>query len=911
MDVIQTEKKGYGLRALQNILPGRFVIEYVGEVISEFKFRKRAEEYKQKGNKHFYFMMLQKGEFIDATVKGGLARFCNHSCDPNCYVDKWIVGDKLRMGIFTKREILCGEEITFDYNVDRYGAEAQECYCGEPNCIGILGGKTQTESVNKLSQVVLDALDMDDIDEDAWLEDHFKRKKGKRKSYEDDEDDDYSSSLPTKPISLNSVSKIMSSLMQSREEWLITKLVSRILATDDKQIHIRVMQMHGYQTFNNILKDWRNTSPAIIRDILDIMTKWPRLTKNKISSSKIEITVKDIAENFEYPEPDENADPEEECDIKATAKNLLKEWGNLQMAYRIPRRERAAVDEENTDSNVDAKESSPEKEEADRTASNTVDLSDLKLPEGPRKIVEQQLQQKLYTIQLKQRLYQQQIQKAQEKKVYDHRGPEFSSSNSNFQETNVMNNIPFNVSNDPDILPPGWKSAEAPDGQIYYYNRELQLTQWERPVDPMFERNNYNSPNSPQGPVVQLESNGGFNVPNEEMHLDIKDGIVAQHPEASFGQQVRITMTQPGNSQEDPSIVQVDTPANKDVVEKVVQELTLQKIIAEAMETRQREEAQKEMQKQQNALRRNSNNGLDTLSQLDFTDPVSLNDDSVPSPDLRRNSHIRNVTGNSSSISPSPGPLSLDHYPESFVKPLQKAFAKIVPNIVVRYESQLGHHDKVKQFSREIVHLFIEKLSHQFEVNQSSSLAHVNSALSMILDYGFGSSEANEETKSKVKSFAREYMNKVIIKIKSRQKYADEEVLKHKEVHFAEDLVQVHPLPPSDSDGTNIYKDSQDTLLQTFPTPPPQAYNDTENLLTSEPSSNSPHPQGSSSGSTERKRKRKNKHKQKFNNRSNKPIDNVMPSIPMYGDEIYDDDMPDGEIDKTEDTKKEALGSLW
>ena len=37
--------------------------------------------------------------------KGCLARFANHSCNPNAYVDKWVVGDKLRMGIFAKEEL--------------------------------------------------------------------------------------------------------------------------------------------------------------------------------------------------------------------------------------------------------------------------------------------------------------------------------------------------------------------------------------------------------------------------------------------------------------------------------------------------------------------------------------------------------------------------------------------------------------------------------------------------------------------------------------------------------------------------------------------------------------------------------------------------------------------------------------
>ena len=121
IDVIQTEKKGFGIRANADIPRQSFITEYIGEVIEETTFRNRMHEYDGEGIEHFYFMMIQQGEYIDATKKGGLGRFLNHSCSPNCYVDKWVVGTKLRMGIFAERNIQAGEELTFDYNVDRYG----------------------------------------------------------------------------------------------------------------------------------------------------------------------------------------------------------------------------------------------------------------------------------------------------------------------------------------------------------------------------------------------------------------------------------------------------------------------------------------------------------------------------------------------------------------------------------------------------------------------------------------------------------------------------------------------------------------------------------------------------------------------------------------------------------------------
>lgn len=94
--------------------------------------------YAEEGIRHFYFMMLQKDEvrqhcctrvsansracqFIDATKRGGIGRFANHSCNPNCYVAKWTVDKHVRMGIFANRYIKKNEELTFNYNVDRYG----------------------------------------------------------------------------------------------------------------------------------------------------------------------------------------------------------------------------------------------------------------------------------------------------------------------------------------------------------------------------------------------------------------------------------------------------------------------------------------------------------------------------------------------------------------------------------------------------------------------------------------------------------------------------------------------------------------------------------------------------------------------------------------------------------------------
>lgn len=101
-------------------------MEYVGEVLDYDQFYKRAQEYSDENNLHHYFMSLKGDTVIDATLKGNISRFINHSCDPNSETQKWTVNGELRIGFFSKRDIAAGEEITFDYQFQRFG---QVYYC--------------------------------------------------------------------------------------------------------------------------------------------------------------------------------------------------------------------------------------------------------------------------------------------------------------------------------------------------------------------------------------------------------------------------------------------------------------------------------------------------------------------------------------------------------------------------------------------------------------------------------------------------------------------------------------------------------------------------------------------------------------------------------------------------------------
>lgn len=100
-----TAEKGFGLFAEENILTGSFVIEYVGEIINTSELNTRLQAMKQSKNENHYFMSLVENQIIDAGRMGNEARFINHSCDPNCITEKWLVKNSYRIGLFAIKDI--------------------------------------------------------------------------------------------------------------------------------------------------------------------------------------------------------------------------------------------------------------------------------------------------------------------------------------------------------------------------------------------------------------------------------------------------------------------------------------------------------------------------------------------------------------------------------------------------------------------------------------------------------------------------------------------------------------------------------------------------------------------------------------------------------------------------------------
>ncbi|KAK4543433.1 hypothetical protein LTR36_005576 [Oleoguttula mirabilis] len=151
VEVLKTENRGFGVRSCRTFAPGQIIMEYTGEIISEGECQRRMrEEYQDK--QCYYLMELERGLIIDGT-KGSMARFINHSCEPNCEVRMVKVNGTPRMGVFAGEDgIVTGEELTYDYNFDNFGKTRQICYCGAPNCRGYLSKRLNASEIKKAAK---------------------------------------------------------------------------------------------------------------------------------------------------------------------------------------------------------------------------------------------------------------------------------------------------------------------------------------------------------------------------------------------------------------------------------------------------------------------------------------------------------------------------------------------------------------------------------------------------------------------------------------------------------------------------------------------------------------------------------------------------------------------------------------
>lgn len=139
IELRKSKVHGMGVFAAQAIKKGGRIIEYLGERVSHREADRRYEDKDTKDN-HTFLFIVDRATVIDAGVDGNEARFINHSCDPNCES----VIEQRRVFIVAIRDIAAGEELAYDYQIQRDPLDPEDidevfaCRCGFDTCRGTM-----------------------------------------------------------------------------------------------------------------------------------------------------------------------------------------------------------------------------------------------------------------------------------------------------------------------------------------------------------------------------------------------------------------------------------------------------------------------------------------------------------------------------------------------------------------------------------------------------------------------------------------------------------------------------------------------------------------------------------------------------------------------------------------------------
>ncbi|MCP9260909.1 hypothetical protein DINM_004311 [Dirofilaria immitis] len=399
------------------IFSGRFIIEYVGEVID-------AEEMIRRGRRSETRASLSYGakeRCCDrCNCKGNVSRFINHSCDPNCESQKyrsampklvsfpemrllwilrkgdrnnmlkcttWTVDRQLRVGFFAIKPITLGEEIVFDYQLERYGRKAQRCFCGAANCRGRIGDNSESEEGEE--DKASDEVEGSETDDEVPLAKR-KLKLEKRKNFHITKKKRRQSSAqrcnkaiinalsrgpPRNRTQVRDLVRLMVQVEQAPQRSSLIQCIRfahpdvlRLFIQESGSLCLRLLYV--FLATDYPIDDEQSVLQLQIKslDLLDVM---PIMNRNQIIDSHLASTVEKIASKkgpvdeivedvvrklvdaaccdmpstSKYSASTLSKDPDFviEClhyEMVTKAAKLMGKWSDLREEYRIPRRER-------------------------------------------------------------------------------------------------------------------------------------------------------------------------------------------------------------------------------------------------------------------------------------------------------------------------------------------------------------------------------------------------------------------------------------------------------------------------------------------------------------------------------------------------------------------------------------------
>uniref|UniRef100_A0AAF5Q0R0 [histone H3]-lysine(36) N-trimethyltransferase n=1 Tax=Wuchereria bancrofti TaxID=6293 RepID=A0AAF5Q0R0_WUCBA len=386
VEVFNAGIKGWGLRAAEPLEPGRFIIEYVGEVIDAEEMIRRGRRYgKDPKHVHHYLMALKNGAVIDATAKGNVSRFINHSCDPNCESQKWTVNRQLRVGFFVIKPIALGEEIVFDYQLERYGRKAQRCFCGAANCRGRIGDDSESEEEDKISDEA--EVEESGTDNEVLLTKRKLKSEKKEKSLRIAKKrkrqpsaqrcnkaivNALSRGPPRNRTQVRDLVRLMVQVEQAPQRSSLIQCI-RFAHPDVLRLFIQesgLRLLYVFLATDYPIDDEQSVLQLQIKS-LDLLNVMPIVNKNQLIDSHLASTVEkitsrrgpvdevvedivrkledavccDIPSTSKHPTLTLSKDPDPvierlHYEMVTKAAKLMEKWRNLREEYRIPRRER-------------------------------------------------------------------------------------------------------------------------------------------------------------------------------------------------------------------------------------------------------------------------------------------------------------------------------------------------------------------------------------------------------------------------------------------------------------------------------------------------------------------------------------------------------------------------------------------